>query len=431
MLLGMLVGCQVAPVPPAWEGFRAEEAKGGLALVVQARSPRRPLAFVEQVTQVTVEVAAANGARFDRRFSLADGAASTTIEGLVPGGAAVTLRAYDASDHLLGEMVREVVVVPGVVTPLTMSLRLDHRLPSEPVMPLPSGTVPAIAAAVEDIEVGAGFRRLMADPTGAIWLHGDALIQLSLDGSEMRRVPSAWGASIAVDHAGRLWVSDGSVRVYNADGSIAWQIANLSGTVAVEADGHALIANGGLSRVSPAGEVVEVLDIQGAFHEVVPNGGNIWVVDNRALLRQYAPDGGLLSKTMIPLDARFINRWDSWYPEYDGRRFRTNELALDVEGNAWLVGIDEAKISKVGADGTLLGEYVVCVEPTAVTVDREGNIWVGGRGTGEGNLVKLAPDGTMLGALTVRPGIQSLETDVEGNIWVAYGSQNHVTKVTP
>lgn len=438
-LLGALTGCQMPAAPPADEPARLEQARGGVVLTVRVPASRRVQAIVEQVVRVGIAIKAADGAEFEQVLPVASGQVSTTLSGLAPGGLKVTLRAYDASDRLLSERQGEVMVVPGVTTTLTLGLQLHQTLPSAPPMPSSVGFLPTLGATVQQVALTAPLWRpqLAADPTGGVWFAGDSLIKLGPDGSELVRISGSSYVEFTVDSAGRVWASDlggweNTLRQYAPDGTLTVQIANVGGTPVVEADDHVLVAGeGSISRVSAAGEVVDFYEINASSHAVAPSSGNLWVVDNRAMLRQYTPDGVLLSKTLIPIDPRFSNRWEPAYPGYDGRRFFGDELAIDASGSAWLIGIDEAKISKVGPDGTLLGEYLVCADPSAVTVDLDGNIWVGSGGTGESNLVKLAPDGTLLGTLTVSPRIAVLVTDVDGHVWVGHRDQSHLTKVTP
>ena len=436
-LLGALTGCQLPAAPPADEPARVEQARGGVVLTVRVPASRRVQAIVEQVVRVGVAIKAADGAEFEQVLPVASGQASMTLSGLAPGGLKVTLRAYDASDRLLSEQQSGATIVPGVTTTLTVGLQLHQTLPSAPSLPS-VGVLPTLGATVQQVALTGPLWRpeLAADPTGGVWFAGDGLIKLGPDGSELVRIPVSSDVAFAVDSAGRVWASDrggwqNTLKLYAPDGTLNIQIANVGGTPVVEADDHVLVAGQGLiSRVSAAGEVVSFYEINASSHAVAPGSGNLWVVDNRAMLRQYASDGVLLSKTLIPIDPRFSARWEPEYPGWDGRRFFGDELAIDASGNAWLIGIDEAKVSKVGPDGTLLGEYMVCADPSAVTVDLDGNIWVGSGGAGESNLVKLAPDGTLLGTLTVSPRVAVLVTDVDGHIWVGHRDQSHLTKVT-
>lgn len=434
LLLGVLAGCQ-APAAPLGDVLdtRSERVRGGVVLTVRVAAPRRLLAIVEQVARVGISIKAADGAEFEQVLPVVSGQVSATLSGLPLGGLKASLRAYDASERLLSERHVELIIAPGVTT-LTLVLPLEQTLASAPALSPSLGALPALGATLQQVALTESTwrPRLAADPTGGLWVKLGGQTKLGPDGSELLQLQSYVDA-VAVDSAGRVWTSDsdgleGALRQYAPDGTLNTEITNLAGIPVVEADDHVLVLGRGvISRVSVAGEVVKVFEIDAQALAVAPGSGNLWVEDGGAMLRQYTPDGVLLSKTLIPSEPRFSNRWDI---NWDNSRWE-DHLAVDASGNAWLVADDEAKISKVGPDGALQGEYLVCADPSAVTVDRDGNIWVGSGGAGESNLVKLAPDGTLLGTLTVSPRIAALETDVEGHVWVGHRETRHLTRVTP
>ena len=153
-------------------------------------------------------------------------------------------------------------------------------------------------------------------------IHGDGIVKLEADGAEVKRIRGG-GVDLAVDDArGAVWVVGSTIQRYTLDLDRQWTRTPIGWTavsVDLAADGSAWIAersreqvHGSVDRllqVSPAGEVLETIDLEYAPWCVRVDGeGSLWVSGGsccptsietleRSRLHKYRPTGMELMST--------------------------------------------------------------------------------------------------------------------------------------
>ncbi len=97
-------------------------------------------------------------------------------------------------------------------------------------------------------------------------------------------------------------------------------------SLAIDADGNALLAGADIYDISPAGEVLWSFEVGGVVYDMqVDTDGSIYALsqpgDSRVMLTKLDADGGFL-----------------WQEQYRGEHIRARTLRLDADGNAYIVG---------------------------------------------------------------------------------------------
>ncbi|MCH7999948.1 MAG: TIGR03663 family protein, partial [Chloroflexi bacterium] len=132
----------------------------------------------------------------------------------------------------------------------------------------------------------------------------------------------------------------------------------------------------------------------------VDGEGNIYVLDSgNARIQKFAPDGRLL-KTMGDAGSG------------EGQFNQPADLAIDAEGNVYVIDTWNHRVQKFDADLTFItawggptndlvnpGDYEMW-GPRSIAVDSEGNVWV--VDTGTQRVRKFSPDGELLGTVGER-----------------------------
>ena len=102
--------------------------------------------------------------------------------------------------------------------------------------------------------------------------------------------------------------------------------------------------------------------------------------------------------------------------------FYGNNLAIDVNGNAWV--LNSSAVGKFSNSGTVSqsGGYSTGLGisfPTSIAMDSSSNAWIGN--SGDGNVVKVTSTGTLSGTFSgsglTTPGPVAI--DSSGNVWIA------------
>lgn len=417
MVAAVLTGCQAMP-PGVGAPTEVATPRSG-SLTIRIEMPGQPLrrvqTLVEAVERLTVALKTADGTDYEReiqRSEILGHSASASFTGLLPGRALVTLRAYDGQQRRVSEVSREVEVASGAATSLSMDFRLNGQWASspmplslDPVTALPTSTVTATVA----IPYGK-FRTLATGSEGNAWVQtADGWFKLGADGSLAPKVGGAPTAPL-IDGAGNHWMGGGTLRRYAPDGTPLDQFLGLSGIVAIAEAGHLWLGQGTqVHRVSTSGVVEATADVGGTVEGLaVAPGGRLWVRMDHGVVRQLGPDGQVLTATRVPASITQIEVWENLL----------TSMAADAAGNLWVASLAAGKVTKIGTDGSIVGDYPACAAPRVVAVDGSGHVWVGGESQGKHNVVKLAPDGTLVGALTLGP-VLSAATDAAGAVWMA------------
>jgi streptogramin lyase len=207
---------------------------------------------------------------------------------------------------------------------------------------------------------------------------------------------------VAVDKYGKIWVStfnDGKVYRYNPNEPVA-----LEASVTVGGNPYSLASGGDYVFISKSGGPTTRVHIttlavssvnngcagQGTYGVVAdPNGTAAW------LGGWFGPGSGVYK-------ADFANNTcTNW-------AFGSNVTAttLDLAGNVWVCGYNNATVGKFTPNGTLLGTYAAGGNnPHGMSVDFQGNIWVVTHSPAQ--MVKINPNtGAIIGKYTIGgPGV--------------------------
>ncbi len=286
-------------------------------------------------------------------------------------------------------------------------------------------------------------------------------------GRELFRVPTfgKFPQRTAIAPDGSVWITnresgsyihlapDGSVRCASEYGTCVTRAA------AVDPDGHAWIGCHDdktvrrVDAVRTEGEVM-IVDDPGGEHNVVPRCAETAQVQ----LRDTAPyglasdaDGGMwvtsnLGTTVAKIDTHraariaefdvasdpFLRRWGGCFSPYG--------ITIDRDGNPWLGNYLCGTVLKMdGSTGRILGSFGGgkgrrLQRPRAVGLDRDGNVWVAeNEGT---HVVKLSPRGGFLRRVDLSPcggadpGPLGTGSDAEGHMWTVLHDAGKLVRYT-
>jgi len=236
-----------------------------------------------------------------------------------------------------------------------------------------------LAFDLPEIGVGVEPRGIAIDPTsGMAWVanfRGNSVSRITTNGVVTGTFSAGWFPSgIGVDAQHRVWVASallGTVRVLGADGvqvaGSPFYSGSQPGALAIDRDtGAVWVANMGedtLTRFLPSGEVAGVYGAgftPGAI-AIAPDH-SVWVVDgggNR--IWRFSPEGAVVGEP---------------FPVGPG----PSGLAINpVTGEAWVGVMHGEQVSRLAADGTVLGTYAVGHFPGTVALEADGTaVVVGG-----------------------------------------------------
>ena len=150
--------------------------------------------------------------------------------------------------------------------------------------------------------------------------------------------------------------------------------------------------------------------------------GNVWIVNHgKSSITELNPNGRLIGDFKIQHGTA-----------YDRGPV---QMAFDVSGNAWVVSQAENHVTKLDSKGVVIGSFDpsdALNHPYGVAADAGGNVWVANED--DNGVVKLAPDGTLAGnfkpagARFNKPFGVAL--DSSGYVWITNHGDNSVTKLT-
>jgi len=255
----------------------------------------------------------------------------------------------------------------------------------------------------------------------------------------------------AVNSAGDIWVAEwrgNAVNEYNPSGSLIGSVSvegpctgSLSGPwgLAIDSEGNLWVAN------SKANDVLEFSATTGACKREVGtagtgNGqfayptsvavapsGNIWVSDmGNQRIQQFTKTGAFVKAIGTP------GTFGSGHGELD----LPEGVAVDKSGNLWISEPMNARVQELSETGTFLGQVSArAPEAQSVALDpANGNMWIadGSNTVREVNasrelLLTLGSAGSGEGQLT---GPDGVTVDANGNVWVGDHSPKRVEKWT-
>lgn len=323
-----------------------------------------------------------------------------------------------------------------------------------------------------DAAFGLGSPRGVAvDAAGCVYvtdLGQDRVVKFNPDGS----VAARWGGlgtaagefdnpyGIVVEPSGTILVVDSNnhrIQRLAADGTPLAQWGT-SGTdfgdfrnhpwyVALDSDGNVYVTDGGNAEITD-----EPGTLYGYVHKYASDGtpldewgdrngneddqfympyglavdkqGNIWIMDmgNRRIKR-LSPSGALLES------------WQSWGWN-PGYLYDPASIATDPSGNVYVMELSARRIQKFTPGGAYVSSWIPSSgNPVKMTMDSAGNIYVIVREIGFFKIAKLAPNWSVLAEFTggAGPGLGASENmdiavDASGNLYVSQYDDDRIQK---
>jgi len=249
---------------------------------------------------------------------------------------------------------------------------------------------------------------ISVDPAGNVWVSdtGHARVEEFSETGEFLAVVGAGGelgkpTGSAIDPAGRLWVADWEkqrVSVFEATGKLVRQVGghtypegvdrwNLAhpDAVAIDPGGAVLVVDGSLDHVSEYNLAGEYESQFGYYWKdplefVVPEGiafdseGNAWVSDaghNR------------VEHWSVPRVEELATYQGSFAGKGEAKLQQPSGLAIGPDGKVWVTDRVADRVEIFGPEGKYVGQFGSegsgpgqFLDPTAITIDAHGNVYV-------------------------------------------------------
>lgn len=247
---------------------------------------------------------------------------------------------------------------------------------------------------------------------------------------------------IAVDSSDNVFVSDtindriqefdssgALVRIIGTSGTGNGQL-KLPGGLAIDAAGNLWVADFGNHRIqefTANGSFVQHFggtpQMQSPVDLDFDSSGNVWIADQTNLILQYTSSGtfikqiGSVSSIATPFSIAIDTSDNLWVANRTGSRDGTSVAELSNTGTV-LPGIGKG-------GGAFFPEYPV------VSVDHDGNIWIGDPAS---RLKEFDPNRSFLQivrGIGQFDGPGGIDFDSQGNIWVTDFLTNHVFEFAP
>ncbi|HEY9721871.1 MAG TPA: hypothetical protein V6D47_07640 [Oscillatoriaceae cyanobacterium] len=103
-------------------------------------------------------------------------------------------------------------------------------------------------------------------------------------------------------------------------------------------------------------------------------------------------------------------------------------LAIDSQGNVWVMYINSNKLAELGSDGQMLGIREVGGNHVAIAVDAHDDIWLL---DSDAMVTKLDAKATLQGRFAVGKNPQDIALDQQGNVWVTSSGDDSLTELSP
>ena len=377
---------------------------------------RRLLATLADVEKVVVEVSA-SGLSFSQTIEKADinsGTTSATFTGIPEGAATVTMKAYNASNQLIGQASKATSVTAGNTTTVEIQLQLDPTYTQPPT--------------------GGG-----SSNTGSITANGTII-----DGGVFNTYPLAHSpGGIAVDGSGKFWVANSNttqhLSQFAADGTFTSHFDGGSsmGSSQVAFDSQGNIWTGGYTGIQKWTPDAQALLTPTLTEETAGEHLNSLAVDPfDAVWVHWAPMsfGALHVVSKFGPDGTFLAKLTPG-PEPKGDIQR---IAVDSQGQLWVCGfttdsttgtVTISTLAKYSPTGEELGVYQLPAGsmPYSLAIDSQDHVWV--CLTIDGQVMKFAQDGTVLGTYKAGDVAVGIALDTADNAWVVGGES--IAKLSP
>jgi len=285
----------------------------------------------------------------------------------------------------------------------------------------------------------ASIPSLASPPSGDGGLAVNAQLQLALAGLANQ-------SGLATDAAGNLYIAETGahrVRKVSPDGTIT-SLAGIGGPRCSSASNCLPLGDGDLAVKTALSYPIGV---------AVDGVGNVFIADSgNARVRKVSPDG--IISTVAG------NGTPMWYPIDGGLAINTPVIpygvAVDAAGNLFISEGNIADIRKVTPDGIISTAYSEYGFISAATVDRAGNLYVGGSKCNPDDscyisIERVSPSGNVspvargVSGISLQPGagvgdggsalsaqlgfITSLSADAAGNLFVADIFSQRIRKI--
>lgn len=235
--------------------------------------------------------------------------------------------------------------------------------------------------------------------------------------------------AIAIDANNNVWVTSAGV-TYNSyltgltttGATIGnYQIGNnqtfFPGDIAIDAQGHLLIANWGgnfIMNISQTDNIIGEYTVgNNPYGIAIDHNGNIWVNSANNVITNLTSDGSL------------IGTYSSGGPSGG---IVVGGIAIDANGNIWAVNAGNATVTALTPAGSIIGTYPVGNQPTNIAIDTQGNVWV--VNNGDNTVTALTPTGSVIGTYSVGNQPTDIAIDAHDNVWVANSGDATVTELT-
>ncbi|MGN6373586.1 MAG: virginiamycin B lyase family protein, partial [Solirubrobacteraceae bacterium] len=309
---------------------------------------------------------------------------------------------------------------------------------------------------------------LALDAEGDIWVadsNNDRLQRFTSEGGYISQVGTAGNENgqfsnpggLTIDSAGNLWIADSGnnrvqeltgaefVRKFGGSGTGAGQLAQPGG-IATDPSGNIWVADTNHDRVqefNTKGEFVREFGAEGKEpgefsypHGIaVSAAGNVYVADTyNSRVQEFNTKG------------EFVRAFGS-KGSGSGQFEYLWGIAIDAEGHVWTLDkgakaeaaprvqeftTEGVYITKFGSEGTGNGQFK---EPTGITVDTKGNLWIAD--THNNRIQEIKPNGEFIRAFgsegTSDVQFKSptgIAVDPEGYIWITDSSNDRVQRLT-
>jgi virginiamycin B lyase len=163
--------------------------------------------------------------------------------------------------------------------------------------------------------------------------------------------------------------------------------------------------DGAINRVTPSGEVTELL-WAGAYRIAAGPDGNLWFTD---LFRDIGRMTTAGQVTYFPVPQTAF----------------TSDITTGPDGNLWFTYFRQDRVSRMTPAGVVT-DFVVPAVPGRITSGPDGNLWF----TSEGNRIARMTTSGAVTEFAIPGSAFDLIAAPDGNIWFAYADVNRIGRIT-
>ena len=297
----------------------------------------------------------------------------------------------------------------------------------------PSQEVHAIAGAYPYV-VGNMPWGIAIDASGNVWvtnLMGNTVSEVTSGGSTINSYAEGNGPiGIAIDASGNIWVAnsaDNTVNELNSGGSIigTYGVGFTPADIAIDATGNVWVANNGgntVSEITYGGSTISSYTVGSSpFGIAIDGSGNVWVTNlcgnGPVSCAQYSTVGTVTELSSI---GSTMNTY--------AVGAEPSAIAIDKSGNVWVGNMISGTVSKINPGSGTISTYSVTAYPVGIAIDSSGNIGV--TGLFAGTIIELDSSGNTINTYNVGGMPLGIAIDATGDVWVTDYSNNTVTDYT-